>query len=31
MNPQSLSAFIGSVADLRRGDDRQSDYGKVEL
>lgn len=31
MNQQSLSAFIWSVADLLRGDYRQSDYGKVIL
>ncbi|WP_433952484.1 type I restriction-modification system subunit M [Brevundimonas diminuta] len=31
MNHQSLSAFIWSVADLLRGDYRQSDYGKVIL
>lgn len=29
MNQQSLSAFIWSVADLLRGDYKQSDYGKV--
>lgn len=28
MNHQSLSAFIWSVADLLRGDYKQSDYGK---
>lgn len=28
MNQQTLSAFIWSVADLLRGDYRQSDYGK---
>ena len=31
MNDQSLSAFIWSVADLLRGDYKQSDYGKVIL
>jgi type I restriction enzyme M protein len=31
MNQQSLSAFIWSVADLLRGDYKQSDYGKVVL
>src|ERR1700712_2446648 len=31
MNEQSLSAFIWSVADLLRGDYKQSDYGKVIL
>ena len=31
MNQQALSAFIWSVADLLRGDYRQSDYGKVIL
>ena len=31
MNQQSLSAFIWSVADLLRGDYRQSEYGKVIL
>lgn len=31
MNQQNLSAFIWSVADLLRGDYRQSDYGKVIL
>jgi len=31
MNHQSLSAFIWSVADLLRGDYKQSDYGKVIL
>jgi len=31
MNHQSLSALIWSVADLLRGDYRQSDYGKVIL
>lgn len=31
MSAQSLSAFIWSVADLLRGDYRQSDYGKVIL
>lgn len=30
-NQQQLSAFIWSVADLLRGDFRQSDYGKVIL
>lgn len=31
MNQQSLSAFIWSVADILRGDYKQSDYGKVIL
>lgn len=31
MNQQALSAFVWSVADLLRGDYRQSDYGKVIL
>ncbi|MNQ49582.1 putative type I restriction enzymeP M protein [compost metagenome] len=31
MNHQSLSAFIWSVADLLRGDYKQSDYAKVIL
>ncbi|MCP5251703.1 MAG: SAM-dependent DNA methyltransferase [Burkholderiales bacterium] len=31
MNHQSLSAFIWSVADLLRGDYKQSEYGKVIL
>ncbi|MEO3387086.1 class I SAM-dependent DNA methyltransferase [Mesorhizobium sp. CAU 1741] len=31
MNQQALSSFIWSVADLLRGDYRQSDYGKVIL
>lgn len=31
MNHPSLSAFIWSVADLLRGDYKQSDYGKVIL
>lgn len=31
MNQQSLSAFLWSVADLLRGDYKQSDYGKVIL
>ncbi len=31
MNQQSLSAFIWSVADLLRGNYKQSDYGKVIL
>lgn len=31
MNHQSLSAFIWSVADLLRGDFKQSDYGKIIL
>jgi type I restriction enzyme M protein len=31
MNNQSLSAFIWSVADLLRGDYKQSEYGKVIL
>jgi hypothetical protein len=28
MNQQALSSFIWSVADLLRGDYKQSDYGK---
>ena len=31
MNQQTLSSFIWSVADLLRGDYRQSEYGKVIL
>jgi len=31
MNESNLSAFLWSVADLLRGDYRQSDYGKVIL
>ena len=31
MNQQALSAFLWSVADLLRGDYKQSDYGKVIL
>ena len=31
MSQQSLSSFIWSVADLPRGDYKQSDYGKVIL
>lgn len=31
VNQQTLSSFIWSVADLLRGDYRQSDYGKVIL
>src|SRR5271157_4658864 len=31
MSEQSLSSFIWSVADLLRGDYKQSDYGKVIL
>jgi type I restriction enzyme M protein len=31
MNEQTLSSFIWSVADLLRGDYKQSDYGKVIL
>lgn len=31
MNQQALSAFIWSVADLLRGNYRQSEYGKVIL
>ncbi|AVY94617.1 restriction endonuclease subunit M [Microvirgula aerodenitrificans] len=31
MNQQTLSSFIWSVADLLRGDFKQSDYGKVIL
>ena len=31
MNQQSLSAFIWSVADLLRGDYKQSEYGKIIL
>jgi type I restriction enzyme M protein len=29
MNQQNLSSFIWSVADLLRGDYKQSEYGKV--
>jgi hypothetical protein len=29
MNHQALSSFIWSVADLLRGDYKQSDYGKA--
>jgi hypothetical protein len=29
MNQQAFSSFIWSVADLLRGDYKQSDYGKV--
>ena len=29
MNHQALSSFIWSVADLLRGDYKQSEYGKV--
>lgn len=31
LNYQNLSSFIWSVADLLRGDYKQSDYGKVIL
>ena len=31
MNQQALSSFIWSVADLLRGDYKQSEYGKVVL
>ncbi len=31
MNQQVLSSFIWSVADLIRGDYKQSEYGKVIL
>lgn len=31
MSQQALSSFIWSVADLLRGDYKQSDYGKVIL
>src|SRR5690606_27642412 len=31
LNQQALSAFIWSVADLLRGDYKQSEYGKVIL
>jgi type I restriction enzyme M protein len=31
MNYQSLSSFIWSIADLLRGDYKQSEYGKVIL
>lgn len=31
MNQQTLSSFIWSVADLLRGDFKQSDYGKIIL
>jgi len=31
MPDPNLSSFIWSVADLLRGDDKQSDYGKVIL
>ncbi|NCA88560.1 MAG: hypothetical protein EOM92_20245, partial [Gammaproteobacteria bacterium] len=31
MNHQSLSSFIWSVADLLRGDYKQSEYGRVIL
>jgi type I restriction enzyme M protein len=31
VNHQNLSSFIWSVADLLRGDYKQSDYGKVIL
>src|SRR6056297_3649364 len=31
MNQQQLSSFIWSVADLLRGDFKQSEYGKVIL
>jgi type I restriction-modification system DNA methylase subunit len=29
LNQQALSSFLWSVADLLRGDYRQSDYGKI--
>lgn len=31
MNQPALSAFLWSIADLLRGDYKQSDYGKVIL
>lgn len=31
MNQQALSSFIWSVADLLRGDYKQSEYGKIIL
>jgi type I restriction enzyme M protein len=31
MNQEALSSFIWSVADLLRGDYKQSEYGKVIL
>lgn len=31
MNQQALSAFLWSVADLLRGDYKQSEYGKIIL
>jgi type I restriction enzyme M protein len=31
MNHQALSSFIWSVADLLRGDYKQSEYGRVIL
>ncbi|MFZ1102186.1 MAG: type I restriction-modification system subunit M N-terminal domain-containing protein, partial [Hyphomicrobiaceae bacterium] len=31
MNHQNLSSFIWNVADLLRGDYKQSDYGKIIL
>ena len=31
MNQQTLSSFIWSVADLLRGDFKQSEYGRVIL
>ena len=31
MNQQTLSAFIWSVADLLRGDYKQSEYGLVQI
>jgi type I restriction enzyme M protein len=31
MNQQRLSSFIWAVADLLRGDYKQSEYGKVIL
>ncbi len=31
MTPQALSSFIWSVADLLRGDYKQSEYGRVIL
>lgn len=31
MNPQALASFLWSIAELLRGDYKQSDYGKVIL
>ena len=31
MNAQALASFIWSIAELLRGDYKQSDYGKVIL